>query len=60
MGRDDWKYYDEMGDEEQEESTHPREKQCLNCLHVVPFEAPYCPWCGKQFPEPRKPPAKKE
>ena len=57
-GRDDWKYDEDMlEDSEQEEAEAPKEKHCVYCLHVVPVEAPYCPWCGKQLPEPRKPPA---
>ncbi len=59
MDRDDWKYYEEMGEEEETGAALPTEKQCVNCLHSVPYESPYCPWCGKQFPEPGIPPAKK-
>ncbi len=50
LARDDWKYYDEEMEEWEEESkAPPLEKQCLNCLHWAPREAPSCSWCGKPF-----------
>ncbi len=54
MPRDDWKYDEEWEKEEEESESRrplPPEKQCLNCLHWVPREAPSCSWCGKGFPE---------
>ncbi len=59
LGRDDWKYDEEMweGSGEDEEDARKRrpEKQCRQCLHWLPLEATYCAWCGKIFEEPRKP-----
>ncbi len=52
--RDDWKYDEEWEKEEEENESRkppPPEKQCVNCLHWVPREAPSCSWCGKGFPE---------
>ncbi|MBI5418945.1 MAG: hypothetical protein HZA60_02545 [Deltaproteobacteria bacterium] len=50
MARDDWKYYDdEMDEEGEDKKVLPPEKQCKNCLHWVPREAPSCSWCGKPF-----------
>lgn len=52
LARDDWKYYDEEmeeGEEEEAGKPPPLEKQCRNCLHWVPREAPTCSWCGKPF-----------
>ncbi len=53
MSRDDWKYDEEWEKEEEEsESRKPPspEKQCANCLHWIPREAPSCSWCGRSFP----------
>ncbi len=59
MGRDDWKYYDDdWSDSEDEEREPPTERQCPNCLHFFPVDAPYCQWCGKVSPPARKPPAR--
>lgn len=60
MGRDDWKHFEEFEDEEEEGTAAPAETLCRKCLHTVPAEAPYCPWCGKPLPEPAKPPTKKD
>jgi hypothetical protein len=49
MPRDDWKYDEDMWDGEGEEEKTPTEKQCLRCNHRVPYESPYCSWCGKVF-----------
>lgn len=51
MARDDWKYHDddEMEEGEVEKKDLPPEKQCKNCFHWVPREAPSCVWCGKPF-----------
>jgi rRNA maturation endonuclease Nob1 len=51
LARDDWKYYDDDMEEGGEEGKKdlPPEKQCRNCLHWVPREAPSCAWCGKPF-----------
>jgi hypothetical protein len=50
MPRDDWKYDEDMWDGEgEEEEKTPTEKQCLRCNHWVPYESPYCSWCGKVF-----------
>ncbi len=54
MGRDDWKYDEDMMEGSgEDEAEAPKEKQCHHCLHFIPAEAPYCPWCGKQYTEPR-------
>ncbi len=59
MGRDDWKYDEEMwegsGEDEEELKKRRPEKQCRQCLHGLPLEATYCAWCGKIFEEPKKP-----
>ena len=56
MGRDDWKYDEEMWEGgEDEKMDSPPDKQCRQCLHWVPRDASYCPWCGKVFPD-RDPP----
>ena len=56
MPRDDWKYDEEMWDEDGgEEKKLPPEKQCPRCLHWLPRESPHCNWCGKVF-EDRKDP----
>jgi hypothetical protein len=48
--RDDWKYDEEMWDgEEGGEEKTPPDKQCLRCSHWVPYDSPYCSWCGKVF-----------
>jgi hypothetical protein len=51
LARDDWKYHDddEMEEGEVEKKDLPPEKQCRNCFHWVPREAPSCVWCGKPF-----------
>ena len=57
LGRDDWKYDEEMweGSGEEEEGAKPRaEKQCRQCLHWLPIEATYCAWCGKMSEDPKK------
>ena len=56
MSRDDWKYDEDMMEGGEEEAVPPKERPCPKCLHVIPTEAPYCPWCGKPHEEPRKPP----
>ena len=50
MPRDDWKYDEEMWeDEEGEKKKVSPEKQCARCLHWIPRESPSCDWCGKVF-----------
>lgn len=50
MARDDWKYDEDMWDDaEWDRKPVPPERQCKQCLHWVPQEAPYCSWCGKVF-----------
>lgn len=56
MGRDDWKYDEEVweaSEKEDEEAAH-REVQCPRCLHWLPLEAAFCSWCGKVLGEGRK------
>lgn len=58
LGRDDWKYDEEMwegSNEEEEDVKRPSEKQCRQCLHWLPLEATYCTWCGKVFEDPKRP-----
>ncbi len=56
MPRDDWKYDEEMWDDDAgEKEKLPPEKQCQRCLHWLPRESPHCSWCGKVF-EDRKDP----
>ncbi len=58
MGRDDWKYDEEMWEgsgEDDEDGKKPRsEKQCPQCLHWLALEATYCAWCGKVLDEPKR------
>jgi hypothetical protein len=50
MPRDDWKYDEDMWeDEEGEKKKASPEKQCARCLHWIPRESPSCNWCGKVF-----------
>ncbi len=57
MGRDDWKYDEEMwegsGEDEEDPKKRRPEKQCRQCLHWLPLEATYCAWCGKIFEDPK-------
>lgn len=55
MPRDDWKYDEDMwdNDEEEKEKVTP-EKQCMRCNHWLPRESPYCSWCGKVFEDREK------
>ena len=49
MGREDWKYDDEIWDSREDEETKapPPERQCPRCTRWVPREAAFCMWCGK-------------
>ncbi len=59
MGRDDWKYDEEMwegsGEDEEDAKKRRPEKQCPQCLHWLALEATYCAWCGKILDEPKRP-----
>lgn len=57
LGRDDWKYDEEMWEgtgEEEDGAKPPKEKQCRQCLHWLPLDATYCAWCGKVCEEPKR------
>lgn len=56
MARDDWKYDDEVweGGEEDDGAPPGAEKECRRCLHWIPVEATYCPWCGRMIEEEKK------
>ena len=50
MPRDDWKYDEEMWDDEDgEKKKSSPEKQCPQCSHWLPRESAHCDWCGKVF-----------
>jgi DNA-directed RNA polymerase subunit RPC12/RpoP len=54
--RDDWKYDEDMWEDEGEEKQKVTpEKQCPQCSHWLPHESPYCSWCGKVFEEQKDP-----
>ena len=50
MPRDDWKYDEDMWEDEGDEKKKVApEKQCPRCNHWLPRECPHCDWCGKVF-----------